>query len=340
MRKLIISLLFLLAVRGLNAQTPDKVRQELERTDLVIQQARTIVEPANNPDAQLLLNQAIELQQTAWNGYRQKRYRWSYSRTLAARQRARYAIEMVNTDPERIKTEIQRTNELINQLNPEITKNEDPETADLWKMAQTEQTAALNYFRVRRWRLALRFTLAARNHLYELTQKIKRFHSREEVQTELDRTDLVLKRIAEPVAASNNLRAQEMFSRAGEWQQQAKNRFRSQMPLQAIKLTFAARDLAFRAWQQISSNLDSTIVNSALAETDHLIAEWSDKISQQQDPELQKLITSAITHQNTAREFYQQGNLTNALQYTNQARQILYRAIELLNLTEPAPAPN
>jgi hypothetical protein len=339
-RSLIVFLILLTAAGIVQAQSPDKIRQELERTDAIIQQARAIVEPANNPDAQLLLNQAIELQQTAWDGYRRKRYRWSYSRTLAARQRAREAMELISSDPERIAAEIQRTGELINQLSPDITRTEDPQTTELWKMVQAEQGAALNYFRARRWRLALRFTIAARNHLYELIQKTKRVRSREAIQTELDRTDLILKRIAEPVAASNNLRAQEMYTRAGQWQLQAKNLFRSRMHVPAIKLTFAAREHAFRAWQQLFKNPDSTIVNSALAETEHLIAQWSEKISQQQNEELNQLLGAAIDHQKTAQELYSQGNLTGALQYTGQARQILYRAIELYNRPEPVPNPD
>ncbi len=340
MKRNFILLPLLLVVTGIiYAQSPDRVRQELERTDAIIQQAQAVVEPAHNPDAQLLLNQAIELQQTAWDGYRRKRYRWSYSRTLAARQRAREAMEMIISDPERIGAEIRRTADLINQFSPDITATEDPQTADLWKMVQSEQSAAVNYFRARRWRLALRFTIAARNHIYELMQKTKRFRSREEIQAELDRTDQILKRIAEPIATSNNVRAQEMFNRAGEWQVQARNNFRARMPVQAIKLTFAARELAFRAWLQLYRNPDSTIVNSALTETDHLISEWSGKISQGQDAELNRLLTSAVNQQNTARELYQQGKLTDALLHTNRARQILYRAIELYNRAGTAPQP-
>lgn len=340
MRNLKIILIFLIAPGILIAQSPGKVRQELEKTDAVIQRARIVVEPSNNPEAQLLLNQAINIQQAAWDRYQRKRYRQSYIQTLAARQRAREAI-FITTDKERIEEEIERTNELINELGPDITGIEDQQTAELWKMAKTEQSAATNYYRAHRWRLALRFTLAARNHLYELMHKIKRFHSREQVQAELERTDFILKQTAEAISASNNnIQAQERLKKAEERQLQAKNHFRSRMPVQAIKLTLAARELAFRSWQQISQYPDSTILNSALKETEHLIAQWSDKINQQENDEFKKMLAAAIEHQNAARELYQQGNLAAALRHANQARQILYRAIELINLAEPIPGRN
>lgn len=322
------------------AQHPDQVRQELERTDDIIRQTRTIVEPSNNAEAQSLLNQAMEIQRSAWEGYRRKRYRWSYSRTLAARQRAREAMELITVDPKRIEAEIERTNELMNQLRPKITRIDDPQIADLWKTVQTEQNAASNYLQRRRWRWALRFTMAARNHIYEITGKLGRFQSREKIQSELNRTDLILQRISGPVAASHNFRAQEMFSRAGEWQVQAKNRFRLRMYLVTVKLTFAARELALRAWEMVVHPPDSMLVSSALEETDHLIVQWEERVNQQQDIQIKEMLELAIKQQNVARELYRQGQLNAALKQTNQARQMLYRVVELLNSAEPAGSKN
>ncbi len=331
----------MLAPAGIiHAQHPDKVRQELERTDDIIEQIRAVVEPSNNPEAQLLFNQAVQIQQAAWEGYRRKRYRWSYSRTLAARQRAREAMELITIDPKRIEAEIRRTNELIAQLQPAISRIEDPQITDLWKTVQTEQNAAMNYLQTRRWRWALRFTIAARNHIYEIMGRMRRFQSREKIQLELNRTDMVLQRTAGPISASNNFRAQEMFSRAGEWQLQAKNRFRSRMYIPTMKLTFAAREMALRAWQLVIHKPDSTLVGTALRETDHLIVQWSDKINQQQDAKMKEILDLAIRQQNAARESYRQGDLSTALQQTNQARQTLYRIIELLNLAEPPTGEN
>lgn len=334
-------LILMLGLTGIiYAQHPDRVRQELERTDDIIRQAGTIVDPSNNSEAKLLLNQAREIQQTAWDGYHRKRYRWSYSRTLAARQRAREAMELITVDPQRIAAEIERTNELMSQLRPQITRIDDPQIADLWKTVQTEQNAALNYLRMRRWRWALRFTLAARNHIYEIMGKLGRFQSWEKIQGELNRTDLILQRISGAVAASHNFRAQEMFSRAGEWQVQAKNRFRSRMYLVTVKLTFAARELAMRAWQLVTQTPDSSLVSSALEETEHLIVQWEERVNQQHDARIKEMLNLAIEQQNAARELYRQRNLNAALEQTNQARQMLYRIVELLNLAEPPAGKN
>jgi len=329
--------LILLSLGAVFAQSPDKVRQELERTDQVIQQARLLVEPANNLDAQAILDQAIEVQNSAWDGYRRRRYRWAYSRTLAARQRAREAMELIANFPQRVEAELRRTEELKNEAGPTIIRMNEPRAWELWEMAQSEQATARSYFARRRFRLALRFTLAARNHLLELLAIARRWLVPEKVQAELERTEWLLEQSTEPVRLSNDLRAQEMFARAGEWQAQARNKFQTRLYGQALKLTLASRDLVFRAWGMVKGTPNAVFVQLALDETDHLIAQWLEKINQEGDAEIKGMLEQALTHQKNARDFLSAGNLLEAFQETNLARRLLNRAIELIDSQETAP---
>ncbi len=328
--------IILLFAGFLLAQNQERVRQELEKTDELIKQAKEVVETVNNPDAQAVLNQAVEIQNSAWDGYRRRRFRWAYSRTLAARQKAREATEMVRNAPERIRAEIRRTAEVMNEATPRIIRANEPRALELLKMAQKEQSAAQGYLHQRRFRLALRFTFAARNHLYEALTRAKRLTAPELVKEEIDRTQGLIAKIQEEIQESHNLRAQEMFAKAGEWQVKAQNRFRLRLFAQALKFTLASRDLMFRAREIMTSEIDATLVQLALDETDHLLASWSEKILAEGESEAMRLLQEATKHQNTGRELFAADSLDKALLETTQARRLLNRAIELLHIEEPA----
>lgn len=318
------------------AQNQEQVRQELEKTDEVIKRAKQVVEPANNLEAQAVLNQAIEIQNSAWDGYRRKRHRWAYSRTLAARQRARESMEMIVNAPERVQAEIQRTADLLNQAGPAIIRTNEPRALELLQMAQNEQSASKNYLNQHRFRLALRFTLTARNHLYEALTRTKRLVAPERVKDEINRTQRLIEKMQEQIQANNNIRAQEMFAKAGEWQTRAQNSFRIRLFAQALKFTLASRDLILRVWEIMAIEIDTALVQLALDETEHLLASWLEKIAMADEPEVKRFHEQAVKQQNRARKLSQAGNLQKAFIETTQARRLLNRAIELLHFEEPA----
>ncbi len=320
-------------------QSPERVRAELERTDAVISEVRTVVEPSNNQDASLLLQQAIEIQNNAWNGYHGKRYRWAYSRTLAARNRAREARELVVVGPERVEAEIRRTAELMVDAERTIKRSNDPQVQELWRMAQTEQNQSKDNLRARRFRLALRLTLTARAHVRTALRLIKQLITPEQVAAEIDRTDQLINRIHEPLRASHNIRAEEMFNRAGEWQVRARNAFRENRPGMALRFTLASRDLLLRAWALSTRTITPEMVTSSIEETEKLLKEWEPVIVQSPNSEAQKYLNQAKDNQKSAIELHKNGNLAAAFQQTNRARQLLTRALELLQVdTAPSDA--
>ncbi len=330
--------LLLIVIAGLVlAQSPERVRAELERTDAVIAEVRAVVEPSNNQDARLLLEQAVEMQNAAWNGYHGKRYRWAYSRTLAARLRAREAQELVVAGPERVEAEIQRTADLMKDAEPVLKRSEDPRVQELWRMAQTEQNQSRENLRARRFRLALRLTLAARSHIRTALRLLGPFIIPERVAMEIERTDQLLPRITEPLRATHNVRAQEMLTRAGEWQVRAKNAFREKRPAEALRFTLASRDLLLRAWALGTRTITPEMALAGIEETENLLQEWTPVISQSDNPAAQKYLNQAKDLQQRARELQKTGNPAAAFRQTSRARQLLTRALELLQ-SGSAPA--
>lgn len=331
------TLLILVILGTVFAQSPEKVRAELQRTDEVIERARVVVEPSGNEEARTLLRSAVEIQNSAWEGYRSRRYRWALSRTLAARQRAWQALDMVVNNPERVRQEIERTAQLMQEAEPLVNRIEDQRAQDLWQMARTEQSAAEENYRSRRYRMALRFTITAREHIGTALKLLRQVLAPERVELELERTERVQERAKGPIQAAKNARAQEMFQRALEWQVQAHNRFRERFLGRALRLTLASRDLTLRAWALVNKDVSPELLETTLSETERLFDLWSEQLEKEKSGEARRLLSEARNHQQTARELQKAGKLAAALQEATQAQRLMNRALEVLESGTAAP---
>jgi hypothetical protein len=316
------------------AQTADDVLTELKKTDVAIERARPVVRESNNDEARRILDNAVQIQVQAWENYDGRRFKRAYELTNVARRRARQAALMVAVDPERIREEIGRTSEIMNELGPIISRANEPKALELWRMAQGEQASAKDQFNNKRYRLALKFTLAARLHTKTAFDVVRRLADPEKVQAELDRTGELIVRAREPVRASGNQRAQQLLEKAGTWQDQALAALRDRRLGQALKLTLAARDLAIRAWELARGTANPVLVEQALNETDRLIENWTQAITESDNEEARGLLAQAQEHQKKAQEGFALRKLKPAFTETSIARRLLQRAIDLIQSEE------
>lgn len=332
-----LGIIFLSLLGVVFAQSKERVLLELRRTDDVIERVRVIVEPSGNSEARTVLFTAIEIQTTAWDGYRGRRYRWALSRTLAARQRAWQALDLVVNNPERVAAELDRTEQLMQEAEPIVNWIDDQRVQELWQMARSEQAAARNNFRARRFRMALRFTITARQHTGAALKLVRLILDPGRVEQELEHTEEVRERVRIPIMSSNNVRAQNMFERAGEWQVQARNRFRERRFGRALRLTIASRDLTLRAWALVSKDDSLKLLETTLSETDRLLDLWAGEVERQNNREARRLLEEARKHQQEARERQKEGKYEAALEATTQARRLMSRALEILETDAPTP---
>ncbi len=331
------ALLILISLGVVFAQSPERVVSELRRTDEVIERAQLVVEPSGNEEAQTLLRSAIEIQNSAWEGYRGRRYRWALSRTLAARQRAWQALDMVVNNPERVRQEIERTAQLMQEAEPVVNRVDEQRVKDLWQMARSEQAAAEENFRAQRYRMALRFTITARQHTGVVLKLLRQTLSLERVELELVRTERIQERAKGPIQAAKNVRAQEMFNRAGAWQVQARNRFRERFLGRALRLTLASRDLTLRAWVLVNKEGSPELLETTLSEIERLIELWSEEFQKLNDGAARKLFAQALNHHRAARELQKAGDFAAALKEATQAQRLMNRALEVLETGNGAP---
>lgn len=331
-----LGIIFLVLLGVVSAQSPERVLLELRRTDEVIERVRVIVEASGNSESRTVLFTAIEIQTTAWEGYRGRRYRWALSRTLTARQRAWEALNLVVNNPERVAAELDRTEQLMQEAEPIVNRVDDQRLQELWQMARSEQSAARENFRARRFRMALRFTITARQHTGAALRLVRQTLDPGRVEEELEHTARVRERARMPILSSNNVRAQKMFERAGEWQVQAHNRFRERRFGRALRLTIASRDLTLRAWVLVSKDDSPKLLETTLSETDRLLDLWAGEVERQNNREARKLLEEARKYQQAARELLKAGKHGAALEATTQARRLMSRALEIIESNTPA----
>jgi len=326
--------LALLAFGWASAQDAEAVLDELRKTDRIIEEVRPAVNRSGVAEAVKLLAAADNAQQNGWAAYNARRLRGAYDLTMRARNWAQQARRLASVDVERVREEVRRTAEAIAEYGPLVTRANDQRANELWKMAQAEQDAARDYLGRSRYGLALKFTLAAREHGRAAFAAVRRSADPERVQRMVAKTGELVERATGPVKADGDERAMTLLTKAVDLQSQAKSELASRRLLRAVKLTLAARDLALRAWEQVRGRLGPEQVERIIAGTDELVDEWAGVIRRPGNDAAQQLFDQALPRQAAAREHLKQGRLKAALVETAAARNLVRRAIELVQPDE------
>ena len=322
------------------AQNGERVKPELQRTDEVIRTVRPIVERSGNEKAEQMLASADEIQKQAWQLFENKLYKRAFEVTMKARQLAKEAGSLAGLNPERIRAEIEKIAERMDEIRPIIRAANEPRAIELWRMAEGELASAREQLSNQRYGLAIKFARAAMEHAKEAWEIVRGSVDPERVRAELERTDNLIERAREQLRLFPNERARQLLNKAIAWQEQARAAFDGRRFGLALKLTLSARDLILRAWENVRGRLTPELVERALAETDRLISNWSETIKSQGPIEAKELLGQAIEHQAKAQQSYESKNLKAAFAETSVARRLLNRAIELTHPEEPAPDNN
>jgi hypothetical protein len=328
--------MLLVLTAALSAQSTDKLQDELRRTDDIIARAAPVIERSGNERAIALLGEARQLQSQAWAAYHNRQPRRAGTLTLSARQKVKDALLLIDISPDRVREEVRRTSDLMNEAAPLVKRSTNPRVQELWRMVQSEQAQAKTELEAGHYRLALKYTFTARNHLKEAIDIIRRSITPEQFEAAIQRTDALLERTSAPVKASGNERAIQTLQNAADMQEQARAAWRSRQVLQAFRLARSARDLAWRAWELAVGQADPAMVQQALTETDGLLSEWSGAVADARSTEASGLLAQATTLQQSAQEHFAAGRLKPAFVATTRARRLVQRAIDLVHSGEPS----
>jgi hypothetical protein len=310
MRRLSILLVLMLAVGF--AQTGDEVRRELEKTDRLISDAEPVVEASGSERAEYHLDNARDLQQSAWAGYRERKFAAAVTYTRNARRQVEIALEFAEYEPSQLERELGRTDDAIEQARPVVVGSGNQRASELLADAAARQDQARKAFRGERYREAFTDTKAARL-MVEAALRLAQELNAEEIRGELERTEELARRFGPEIVRSGNRRAIELWDLALDEQRTARRHFQAAEYLMALRMTMVAREHGKKA-----IDLVRTV---KLLERAREILQGNERAME--------LLARAGAWQDEAVAAFQEGRLLHAWKMTASARDLVLRAIEL-----------
>lgn len=226
------------------------LQSEIEKTDRRIEQAASLVSATDVEAARLELSRAVEIQIQAKSELAAAHGRNALDLTLRARQHADRAIAIVRQlpDPDRVLAQLERTRDLIERARDRIEECNDDRARAMMRAAFQMQDRAEQQARDGRYLAALQLTTSARERtlralrVCHLEENLK-----ENAERALRRTDEVLLRARDIVAARGDAPAQAALERAVKQESRAHADFEAGHFGVSLRLTQAARSFAFRA---------------------------------------------------------------------------------------------
>ncbi len=245
-------------VRTATAQelTPARVQDALDLTDRRIEFAETLVAGASNPNATLELGLARDIQVRAKSAFSAGQLAFAARLTFDARGHADRAIAILKNlpDPDRVRMQVERTGELLERARDRLRDCEDTRARALIRVAVDMQARAERALGESRYLAALQLTMSARERTLKAMRGCKLEDSLEEsVARALSRTDDVLTRARELLAASDDSRALQSLRSAERTQSEAQTEYRAGHYEQSLRMTQSARAMAHRAMRSAAA---------------------------------------------------------------------------------------
>ena len=246
-----------LAPRAVAAQgaIANQAQTEIERTDRRIDRAQEVVAGSDLETARNELSTAIQLQASAKSALTEGHVRMALDLTYRARARADRAIALINglPDPDRVLAQLERTQELIERARENIEDCNNERARAMVQTAADMQKRAEDAARGGRYLGALQLTMSARERVHRALRLCNLEENlQDSAERALHRTDDAISRAREEVAAANADQAKLLLDRAVEQQQRATAEFRAERFEASLRMTLAARGLAYRAVRNAS----------------------------------------------------------------------------------------
>ncbi|MEO7868742.1 MAG: hypothetical protein ABIU54_13965 [Candidatus Eisenbacteria bacterium] len=230
--------------------TPARVQDALDQTDRRIEGAEMLTAESGNTNAQFEVGLARDIQIRARTAYTAAQLAFALRLTMDARGHADRAVAIVRNlpDPDRVRVQVERTNDLLERLRDRLRECEDNRARSLMRVAIEMQTRAGSALAESRFLAALQLTMSARERALKAMRLCKLQDSfQESVTRALGRTDDMLTRAREVLSGADEPRAIAMLRSAEHLQAEAQTEYRAGHGEQALRMTQSARAFAHRA---------------------------------------------------------------------------------------------
>jgi hypothetical protein len=320
----------------LSAQSRDRLIQEIESTERVLERARGVVEEHGNPRAMRQLRFAFELQANARRlvGSGQPTLfdaRRAAELTQRARLLAQRAVTIASQQArleQRARLQLERFDIALESARDRLGDAPSQQTLQLIEMAGRRLEQAREAFHEHRFREAI--------HLCEETTRLLQSHgsatTRRRFERRLENTKRLLERAQNGAAESDPTRTQ--LERAEGLIARAEESWASGRPVPAELQLRQARELLLRVMRQSEQPLDASGVDAVLENTAAVIDDVATRVRELENAEAMRFIDNAYRHLERARSLRLEGKLRQALEEARVARNLAGRAARAAGISQ------
>lgn len=315
------------------AQDRERLRNELETTQRILERARDVVEESGSPRALDPLRIAYRLQEEAMQLGRSDRPRdWlmGFERTVQARRLAQRAMSIAAEQVQlekRAQQEIFKLEHLIDQLDDHAETAPGERAQQLMEMAQRRLLQSRQAFHERHFEEAYNLAHDTRRLLENLVprQPAQRF------ERMFENTQRLLERAREVIATSDNSQAQALLQRAERQFESARRTQAEGRPEAAFRHLTQARDLAMRSLRLQEGPLNAQRLDAFLDDTQRYIESVATRLDDATTTDAATLLDDARRRLERARTHRANDKLREALAEARIARNLAQRALDTMH---------
>lgn len=312
-----------------NAAPGDRALAQLERTDRILENARTLVSESSSERSREVLRLAENLQAGAWDQFRSGRFVIAAAKTLEARGLAIRAANLAREDTglrHRALREIESAEAMLQDAVQDLSEGGQDLGRSLLDEARLQIERARTQLGQQHENAALKLALSAQR-LVRQSLGAGGDRARPEIlERQLSRTDVVLDRARNSVLESGDESARSLLDRAQSLQESARSAANEREVALGLARTREARHLASRALRQVVGPVTEERVRDEIARTDEILEQLREDLANSSDGMGESLLEIAERHQDRARELLQRGDSRDSLAQTLVARRLASRA--------------
>ena len=295
----------------------DRVKQEIEQTDNIIEQARKSVDQSRDQKTTALLRQAEQSQDRALELLERGRLALALQSTLRAREAARRCIgSMVRSDEDRslVEQQLDRTDEQIEQIRAVAQSGETPILDLRLQEAQRLQDRARDFFSENNLRQSLQFTRRAQDICRNLTEYVGGGERRREnLRLNLDRAQDFVSDNSETMNSCQDESAKRLFDSGEEQIDKADQAYESGSFEESIRLLASGVTRVRRAVQTCGESGAITDSERAIATAQSQVERLRERAQETGSHDADKLLDEATEKLDQARTLHERGEEQRAL---------------------------
>jgi len=308
------------AQMGSNDQI-EQLRLFLEQNDEILERARDAVRATNvsTPLAEMTLQQASKLQESAWESFRLERYSMAYSLARRARDKANAvlaAIRQTHQDEGEtvVQRRLERAADLLDRAKGSATDGQRRLMRTLYETANSNLHRAWEFYRNGQYRPALKLA----DQVEKTAQKILTMNNaatrgQHQLERRLENANQLMDRAQSAVADCGSESAGRLMDRADDALMMARRLEQENRPLAALQALKNAREMAQRALAECQGSDQLIVRYERLRQRAEMLTELVSNTSGQAGTTARRLIEQAYDQLEMAKSYIDRGKPEQAL---------------------------